>query len=64
MFTFIKRVSRFENRIDTSLEKFVFHHQFLGFFMIFVGMPLVTLAAVCVCTTILALLIAFLFGWI
>ena len=64
MFTFIKRVSRFENRIDTSLEKFVFHHQFLGFFMIFVGMPLVTLAAVCVCTTILALPIAFLLGWI
>ena len=49
MFTFFKRVSRFENRIDTSLEKFVFHHQFLGFFMIFVGMPLVTLAAVCEC---------------
>lgn len=64
MFTFFKRVSRFENRIDTSLEKFVFHHQFLGFFMIFVRMPLVTLAAVCVCTTILALPIAFLFGWI
>lgn len=64
MFTFIKRVSRFENRIDTSIEKFVFHHQFLGFFMIFVGMPLVTLAAVCVCTTILALPIAFLLGWI
>ena len=64
MFTFIKRVSRFENHIDTSLEKFVFHHQFLGFFMIFGGIPLVTLAAVCVCTTILALPIAFLFGWI
>lgn len=64
MFTFFKRVSRFENRIDTSLEKFVFHHQFLGFFMIFVGMPLVTLAAVCECTTILALPIAFLFCWI
>lgn len=64
MFTLIKRVSRFENRIDTSLEKFVFHHQFLGFFMIFVGMPLVTLAAVCICTAMIALPIAFLFGWI
>ena len=31
MFTFIKRVSRFENRIDDSLEKFVFHHQFWAF---------------------------------
>ena len=60
MFTLIKSVSRFENHIDASIEKFIFHHKFLGFLMIFIGMPLVTLAAVCVCTTI----IAFLFGWI
>ena len=32
--------------------------------MIFIGMPLVTLAAVCVCTTIITLPIAFLLGWI
>ena len=64
MFTLIKSVSRFENHIDASIEKFIFHHKFLGFLMIFIGMPLVTLAAVCVCTTIITLLIAFLFGWI
>ncbi len=64
MFAFIKRVSRFENRIDASMEKFIFHHKILGLFMIFIGMPLVTLAAVFVCTTIIALPIAFLFGWI
>lgn len=64
MFTLIKRISRFENHIDTSIEKFIFHHRFLGLLLIFVGMPLVTLVAVCVCTTIIALPIAFMFGWI
>lgn len=64
MFTLIKRISRFENHIDTSIEKFIFHHRFLGLLLIFVGMPLVTLVAVCVCTTIIALPIAFIFGWI
>ena len=61
MFGFIKRVSRFENHIDALIERFVFHHKVLGFLMIFVGMPLVTLAAVCVCTTIITLPMAFLF---
>lgn len=64
MSMFIRRVSRLENHIDTSLEKFVFHHQFLGFFMILIGMPLAILATVCVCTTLIALPIAFVFGWI
>ena len=64
MFTLIKRVSRFENHIDDSMERFVFHHKFFGFLMIFIGMPLVTLATVCICTTIITLPIVFMFGWI
>lgn len=62
MLTFIKRVSRFENHVDDAMEKFVFHHKFLGLLMIFIGMPLAILAAVCVCTTMITLLITFLFG--
>ena len=58
MLTFIKRVSRFENHVDDAMEKFVFHHKFLGLLMIIIGMPLAILAAVCVCTT----MITFLFG--
>ena len=63
MLTFMKRVSRFENHIDTSIERFLFHHKFLGFIFIFIGIPLVTLAAVCICTTAIVLPIAFIFGW-
>ena len=59
-----KRVSRFENHVDAAMEKFLFHHRLLVFLLIFIGMPLVTLAAVCVCTTIITFPIAFMFGWI
>lgn len=64
MLTIKKRVSRFENHMDASMEKFMFHHKFLGFVMIFVGMPVVTLIAVCACTTMITLPLAFMFGWI
>ncbi len=63
MFTLIKRISRFENHMDASIERFIFRHKFWGFIIIFIGIPFVTLAAVCICTTIIALSFAFIFGW-
>ena len=58
-----KCVSRFENRIDASMERFVFHHRVLGFVVIFIGMPLFALEAVCLCTMCVALPFAAAFGW-
>lgn len=58
-----KRMSHLENQVDSCMEGFVFHHKFLGFLMIFVGMPLVTLLAVCICTMFIALPAFFAFGW-
>ena len=63
MFTFRKQVSRFENHIDALMEKFIFQHKFLGFLMIFIGMPLVTLAAVCLFTILIIFPIILMFGW-
>ena len=62
MSAFIKRVSRFENRMDALMERFIFHHKLLGLLLIFIGMPYITLAAVCVCTMLIVLPIALLFG--
>lgn len=62
MSAFIKRVSRFENRMDALMERFIFHHKLLGLLLIFIGMPLMMLAAVCVCTMLIVLPIALLFG--
>lgn len=63
MFTLIKRISRFENHMDASIKRFIFRHKFWGFIIIFIGIPFVTLAAVCICTTIITLSFAFIFGW-
>ena len=64
MSTVRKRISRVENHMDAAMETFIFQRKLLVFFIIFVGMPLVTLAAVCVGTTVIAVPIAFLLGWI
>ncbi len=63
MFTLIKRISCCENRMDARMEHFLLHHQGFKLFMIYIGLPLFTLAAVCACTTVAALSMAFLFGW-
>ena len=63
MFTFIKRISCCESRMDARIENFLLRHQGFKLFLIYIGLPLFTLAAVCVCTTAVALSMAFLFGW-
>lgn len=58
-----KWVSHFENQIDTSMERFIARHRVLGLLMIFIGMPLFTLTAVCLCTMCITLPFAVVFGW-
>ena len=36
--------------MDNAMERFLFHHHILGFLVIFIGIPLITLAAVCLFT--------------
>ena len=43
----LKRLSRLEAQMDNAIEKFLFHHHVWGFLMIFIGIPLITLTAVC-----------------
>ena len=62
MITLIKRFSRFEKKIDDLMETFIFRHKCFGFFIILVGMPLVTLAVVCISTILLMLPVALVFG--
>ncbi len=62
MFTLKKIISRFETQADRLIEKFMIQHRFLGILMIFTGIPLITLAAVCACTTMIIVPIAFVFG--
>ena len=50
---------RFEQRFDAKAERFIWHHPLLGFISIFVGMPLLVLACVCISTIVIAFPMAF-----
>ena len=43
---------RFEQRFDAKAERFIWHHPLLGFFFIFIGMPLFVLLGVCISNVI------------
>ena len=43
----IKAIKKCEYDFEVRAEKFLWHHPVLGFFSIFVGMPLIVLCAVC-----------------
>ena len=53
---------RFEQRFDAKAERFIWHHPLLGFISIFVGMPLLVLACVCISTIVIAFPMAWLLG--
>ncbi len=63
MFTLLKRLSRFEIRVDTEIERFLFHHRLMGFLMIFIGIPMITLLAVCLFAAVIAFPLSLLFSW-
>ena len=64
MMTWKTRLLHFERLCDGLVEHFLLQHKILGFLLIFIGMPLVTLAAVCICSTLIVLPIAWLWGLI
>ena len=55
---------RFEQRFDAKAECFIWHHPLLGFISIFVGMPLLVLACVCISTIVIAFPMEWLLGWL
>lgn len=57
-------VRRFEQRFDAKAEHFIWHHPLLGFISIFVGVPLLVLACVCIGTMVIAFPMTGLLGWL
>ncbi|MGN0371954.1 MAG: hypothetical protein ACI4F3_03995 [Enterocloster sp.] len=41
-------IRKTEDELDSRAEEFVRHHPILGFFMVFVGVPLFALSCVCI----------------
>lgn len=59
-----KSIRKAERWFDAKTERFVQRHPLLGFLLVFAGMPLFILACVCAGTAVLAVPMAWLFGWL
>ena len=57
-----ERLIHWGEQFDAAMERYIFHHRFLGFLMVFIGMPLFILAAVFICTIGIVLPMAWIFG--
>lgn len=60
----MKSIYKIEYRIGEAAENFFSRHLFLCYFMAFIGMPVLILITVFICTTILVLPVALLLGWL
>lgn len=52
-----------KTKVEREIEA-IWHHPLLGFISIFVGMPLLVLACVCISTIVIAFPMAWLLGWL
>ena len=59
-----KSIHNFGDKFDRNAERLAFHHPYLAFIAMFIGMPLFILMEVTVSTTLIALPIAWIFGWL
>lgn len=62
MTAIIKSIHKFEDDFDRKAERFAFHHRYIAFVMMFIGIPLFILMAVAASTTVLILPIAWILG--
>lgn len=64
MTAIFKSIQKFENHFDKYAKSFVFYHPYLAFFAMFIGLPIFILFSVSFCTTLIALPLSLIFGWI
>lgn len=64
MTAFMQSIHKCEHCFDRKAEKLVFHHPYFAFFVMFLVLPIILLAVVSVCTTMIVLPLALIFGWL
>ena len=64
MTTLIKSIHKYEDKFEKKAERFTFHHPYFAFFALFIGMPIFTLIAVAAGTTVIALPLSLIYGWV
>ena len=64
MAAILKSIHNFEDKFDRCAERFALRHPYLAFLAMFIGIPIFILIAVAGSTTLIALPIAWIFGWL
>ena len=64
MVRFMKAVNRFEDRIDKTAVRLSKRHPHLFFLIVFIGVALFILTAVCVGTIVIVFPVSWILGWI
>lgn len=59
-----KSIHDLEDKFDQYAERFVLRHPCLAFLTMFIGMPLFILIVVAVSTMLIAIPVAWIFGWL
>ena len=59
-----RTIRKLEQEFDLKAERFICKHPLFGSLFVFVGMPIFILICVCISTTIIALPIAWLLGFL
>lgn len=62
--TIIQTIRKYEREFDLKAARFLWKHPLLGFLSVFVGMPIFVLICVCISTTLIALPVTWLFGFL
>lgn len=64
MMNMVKKIKEKEIVFENQAEKYLFHHPYIGFFLIVAGMPIFILLAVTICTAVIMLPISYFMGWL
>ena len=60
----LKSIHKFEDKFDRKAGRFALRHPYLAFLAMFIGIPIFILIAVAVSTTLIAMPLAWIFGWL
>ncbi|MBO5239716.1 MAG: hypothetical protein J6B50_13270 [Lachnospiraceae bacterium] len=53
-----------EDELGSRIERYLFHHPYIGCFLSIVGVPILCLLTMAVCTAVIMIPISFFMGWL
>lgn len=64
MIAIIKSINALKYKFDCCVEEFAVEHPNIAFIAMFAAIPILVMLAVSLCTTVIVLPFAWLFGWL